>query len=304
MQRNYHEGHGVPSNELRIITLIGTFYVMLDCVNVILRLNNLKSVKIRVNTLSFYLKFKSMSLIKLLIIAFFVMFHVSLEACDDVTWQTKEPILIYTELWPPYQELDYNGNLSGIATTQIKSALNKAGVPYRIIQTPWARAMYTIENQKNTLIFSISRTPPREKKYAWLHKIGRERTFLVALKDSKIKLNTLHDALRYRIGLKRDDATNEYFENLGFNEKRNLVYVSSSVQALSLIKKGRIDFYPVTESSFRSNMRNRAFKKDQFEFIYELPQFNVDLYLATSINSDKQFIDKITSLFACYQGEF
>ena len=89
------------------------------------------------------------------------------------------------------------------------------------------------------------------------------------------------------------------FLDLSFDPKVNIIYVNNSEQALYLHTKGRGDFYPIKNSRFMPMINKSGLNSGLFAFIYELKEFEVDLYLAENIQSEKSFIDKIKRAFVC-----
>jgi len=211
-------------------------------------------------------------------------------------------LTIYSEIWPPFQTLDENGDLSGIATNQIKQILNAANVPFEIKPLPWARALHLVNLQHNSLIYSLSRITERESLYHWIYKVGHVKTFILSLSHrTDIKLVKETDLKQYTLILKRHEATNQYFLDLGFDPNINIIYVNNSEQALHLLAKGRGDIYPITESGFMPAVNQSGLSSGLFSLTYELKNFEVDLYLAAHIQSDKAVIDKLKQLFKCYK---
>ena len=213
-----------------------------------------------------------------------------------------DKLTIYSEVWPPYQTLNDQGFLAGLATKQVKNAFQAANIPFEIKLMPWARALHFSKLNKNTLIYSLSRTKQREFKFHWIHKLGHVKTSLVSLAErSDLKLTNKTDLKKYTLILKRHEAANQYFLDLGFDPQLNIIYVNNSEQALHLLAKGRGDFYPITGSGFMPAVNKSGLSSDLFALIYELKEFEVDLYLAAHIQSEKPFIDKIKRAFACYK---
>lgn len=221
-------------------------------------------------------------------------------ACDAQSPSLQKPITIFTELWPPYQELDEKGQLSGIATQKIKQVLDNSHTPYTISTMPWPRALQLTKQTKNSLLYSLSRTIERESQFHWIYAIDHVRTHLVSLAGRKdIVIDKLDDLLNYTLILKRNDATNSFFINLGFMPNENIIFVNDSEHALKLIAKGRADFYPMVQASFNKALETYPEFVGKFALAFELKPFQVELYLATSKLSDDAFVAYMKNLFNC-----
>ncbi len=241
-----------------------------------------------------------MVFIKRILCLVITLFDQSVLACEIPVTSQKAPITIFTELWPPYQELDQNDRLSGIATQKITPILDSNNISYTINVMPWARALQLAKQTKNSLIYSISRTTERESQYHWIYAIDQVRTYLVSLAGRKdMLINKLEDILNYTLILKRDDATNNFFLNLGFVPNKNIIFVNDSEHALRLIAKGRADFYPMVHASFQKALETYPEFIEQFELAFELKPFQVELYLATDRLSDEAFVSDMKKVFHC-----
>jgi len=216
------------------------------------------------------------------------------EAIDKIS------LTIYSELWPPFQHYE-NGIFTGTATRQVKSSLDQVNWPYRIEVVPWARALASVKANKNSLIFSISRTKQRESDFFWIARLGIVKTkILVASNRKDIIINKLEDIKNYRLILKRHEASSEYFYDLGFHPKNDIIYVNNSEQALELLQIGRADIYPITESNFTPTLNKTKLKNEQFNFVFDLIDLNFELYIAANINSDPMVVKRLKQLFIDY----
>jgi polar amino acid transport system substrate-binding protein len=232
-------------------------------------------------------------------------FFICLTACANANEAIdKIPLTIYSELWPPFQQYE-NGKFSGKATRQVKATLAQANWPFKIMVSPWARALASVKETKNTMIYSISRTKQRELKFHWIARLGIVKTkLLIASKRKDIIINKLTDIKKYRIIIKRHDASSEYFYKLGFHPKKDIIYVNNSEQALELLQIGRADIYPIVESGLSPSVNKTDYNAKQFTFVYDLIDLNFELYLAANINSDPLMVEKLQQLFIEFKDSF
>lgn len=80
----------------------------------------------------------------------------------------SQDLVLYTENYPPYNYLDENGGVAGLATQKVRQVMEESGLTYEIRLVPWTRAVYHVRTQDNALIYSMTRTPKRENDYDWL----------------------------------------------------------------------------------------------------------------------------------------
>lgn len=107
-----------------------------------------------------------------------------------MAWATSpvhaEPLIIYTENYPPYNLLDDEGDVVGLATEKVHQVMEATGLDYEIKLVPWARAVHFTQNNSNALIYSITRTPAREDSFDWLVPLA-ESSFYVFNRDKDIR---------------------------------------------------------------------------------------------------------------------
>lgn len=86
---------------------------------------------------------------------------------DAPQWSVY-PLRIYTEDRPPFNYLGRDGEVTGVSTEIVRAALKQAGMDAPILVFPWARSFSLARTRPNSLVFSIVRSPAREKQFVWL----------------------------------------------------------------------------------------------------------------------------------------
>ena len=95
----------------------------------------------------------------------------------------SQEIKVVTVLMPPYQTQLPNGSIGGSATEIVKSMFEVTGDKPIIQAFPWARTYKLASSEPNTLIYSIARTPEREKKFNWVGNMEEEKIFFWGIKN-------------------------------------------------------------------------------------------------------------------------
>lgn len=112
---------------------------------------------------------------------------------------------VVTTEYPPYSYTDETGSVSGISTAIVSALPTKLNVDVPIHSYPWSMAYRTALEKKNTLIYSMVRTPEREELFEWVGVIVQGASFLYSLKGREdIRLHHLSDAEPYTIGVVRN----------------------------------------------------------------------------------------------------
>ena len=133
-----------------------------------------------------------------------------------------QTIQIVTEEYPPYN-YEENGNIAGVSTDVVNAVLKEVKSKARINLYPWPRAYDMALNNENTMIYSISRTVEREHLFKWVGEVAPANNFLFSLKTrTDIKVHTLDDARKYKIGTVLDDVADLYLIKKGFVAGKNI----------------------------------------------------------------------------------
>lgn len=208
------------------------------------------------------------------------------------------PISIYSEIWPPFQIRDRNGILTGPATDQVKAVLDEADLEYDIQPMRWARALNLIKLKPNALVYSISRTPEREKQFYWIARLGRVHTKLLSLSENNDIISHPRELKNYVIALKRSEASLDYFLELGLIPEKNIIFVNDTEQALRLLSRGRIDFYPISASGLKPSLESTGYHSSKFKYVYYFEELSFDFYIAANKESNPKFIKYLRQVFS------
>lgn len=144
-----------------------------------------------------------MHLNKILVCIVFILLCFSLALAQD-----PDNILYMTENYPPYNFVE-NGQLKGISVDLMVLMLEKLGSKktredIRIF--PWPRGYQGVLNRPNTSLFAMTRTEEREKLFNWVGPFYAEKIVLIARKSRQIKISSIKDLVRYKIGVVSKDV--------------------------------------------------------------------------------------------------
>ena len=110
-------------------------------------------------------------------------------------------------------------------------------------------AQYSLAKDKpNTAIFSIGRNHSRESLFQWVGVIAPARFYLFARPErDELKLESLEQAKRYRVGTFPKTVREQYLLEKGFLMDKNLISIYDYGRLFDLLKLGRIDFWAMNE---------------------------------------------------------
>ena len=188
-------------------------------------------------------------------------------------------LVLLTENFPPYN-MAKNGknfaqdeNINGIAVDIVREMFKRAEITYSLtLRFPWAR-IYKIALEKPGYgVFVMARLPDRENLFKWVGPLGPDDWIMLAKADSKISLETLDDARKYKIGAYKGDAIAETLAKQGLNP---IVVLRDQDNAKKLVS-GQIDLWATGDPAGRYLAR-----QDGVTGLKTVLRFNsAELYLA------------------------
>ncbi len=165
-----------------------------------------------------------------------------------------EQIQIVTENLKPLNYLEGN-EVKGSSTQIVRKLLQESGLTGSIQVYPWARSYAMALRQKNTLIYTINRTPERESKFKWIGLTASKKynSSLYKLKSNHhIQATNLEGAKAYTVGVNIGDVNHELLKSEGFEY---ISAVSQRSQSIKMLMRNRIDLivgsYPILWEEFK-----------------------------------------------------
>ncbi|MEJ5058488.1 MULTISPECIES: substrate-binding periplasmic protein [unclassified Pseudomonas] len=142
-----------------------------------------------------------------------LLFISTAQAADSPADNPDTDIVLLTENFPPYN-MAKNGknfaqgeNIDGIATDIVREIFKRTDITYSLtLRFPWERVYKLALENPGYGAFVMARLPDRERLFKWVGPIGPDDWIMLAKADSKITLETLDDARKYKIGAYKGDA--------------------------------------------------------------------------------------------------
>lgn len=156
------------------------------------------------------------------------------------------PLRVVTEELPPYN-MTQDGQLTGLSTDVVQAALKEAGVQAPIKIMPWARAYDMALNEEGVLIYSITRTPQREKFFKWVGVIAPTQWALFAQASRHVPVERLDDARKLQVATVNEDAGEQYLISKGFELGKNLQSNAKYATNYEKLRLGRVDLWIANE---------------------------------------------------------
>ena len=168
-------------------------------------------------------------------------------ACLGVVSSAQaESLKILTEEFPPYNYTE-NGKITGFSTDVIRAVLKEVKLDGEFQSMPWARAYDIAKNADSVLIYTIGRTPQREKLFKWVGVIAPIQYYLYSLPQRKLVFEQLDQALPFQIATVNEDVGEQFLISKGFVKGKNLQSSVKYELNYEKLKRGRVDLWIMTD---------------------------------------------------------
>ncbi|WP_222435645.1 substrate-binding periplasmic protein [Fluviispira vulneris] len=222
---------------------------------------------------------------RFLILLFSLFFFIHLHASTKIT--------AVTEHYPPYNMIE-NESIVGVSVEIMQELFKRAKVDYTLNIYPWAHSYKLALEEPNTVVFATSRSPVRENLFKWVGPIGESNWVFFKKKGSEIKINTLEDAKKYKIGGYNDDATAEYLKKNGFISGKSLILANNEVQNAFKLEAGRIDLWAT--GALLGPYISKSEKTGNIVEVFTIKKS--ELYAAFNKRTDDALIKKLNDLLS------
>lgn len=203
---------------------------------------------------------------------------------------------VVTEIFPPYQ-YEVAGRVVGSAAEIVEQVLARSGINAEITPMPWSRAYTTARKEKNVLIFSMQRTPEREKLFHWIGPVGKLNMALITLHPKPgIYINHITDAHNYLVAVNRFSAPHDFLLRNGFAEDKNLYVFATLAEEINLLINNKVDFIFTDPNAIAFKLTEKGYEQDKLKVMLWEPQLSKNVYLAANLLTDKQWLHRITAV--------
>jgi polar amino acid transport system substrate-binding protein len=154
-------------------------------------------------------------------------------------------LTLTTEEYPPFNfSKDGGKTITGSATDVMNEVLKRTGIKATISLYPWERAYQSALDDKNTCVYSATRTEAREKLFKWVGPLASDSWTLYAKADSPITAASLDDVKKYSIGGYQGDAKAIFLKEKGLKLEETM----KDEQNVKKLDAGRIDLWAASSS--------------------------------------------------------
>jgi len=207
----------------------------------------------------------------------------------------SQELIAVTEILPPFQYKQNNGQLTGYSVEVMQRLYAIAGDDVKTQILPWGRAYKTALERPNTIIYSITRSKFREDKFIWGGRLRHENLHVWALSEKNIKpLTKLTDINQFKIALSRQSNAAQYLSSKGIN---SISSMGNSELPLTLLYLKRVDFVVGSKLSLDSRTASMGLDSDKLTSVFKLNEEDFSMHFAFSKGTLKSTVERYKVAF-------
>ncbi len=205
---------------------------------------------------------------------------------------TKDNFKIITEDFPPYNFRDSEGVVQGISTDLVRELCKRMGHVKKFEFKEWSEAYnYTIATPE-TMLYSVTRTPMREKLFKWVGPLVPIKLVFMARKDRQLQIENLADARQVnKIGTYVDDFSEQFLISKEF---RNIESIKDNRENLRKLIDKEIDLWIVNEPT-GNHLAQLSKQLEEIETVHVIQEEY--MYLAFNSETDDAIVNQWQEVF-------
>ncbi|OPZ77735.1 MAG: Arginine-binding extracellular protein ArtP precursor [Alphaproteobacteria bacterium ADurb.Bin438] len=176
---------------------------------------------------------------------------------------------LLTEDYPPFNYKE-GSDMRGISVDILSEILKKAGSKLTVKDInllPWANSYKKVQEEKDTMLFVMTRSEARENLFKWVGPVSPSRVVLFAKKGSGITINSYEDVKAHSVGAIRDDITEQLLVENGID--RTTLDLSSTTEAhIKKFNAGRFELLADAEIVGKWRYKSAGLSPDDLEVVF------------------------------------
>lgn len=203
---------------------------------------------------------------------------------------SRDPVVFTEELAPVhYTE---NGEIVGIATDIVRSIFKQVGLQPYILSYPWKRTYINVLHTPGSFVYTINRTPDREKLFQWIGPILHKRTYLYRFAfRNDIKVTSPADLKNYTTVVILGYALTKKLKDMGLSPARELIVTRNKQEQMRVFLKGRADLITGNEFTMARALAETGHCLD--EVVPVLLMNEKGYYLAANKATDPELVERL-----------
>ncbi len=157
----------------------------------------------------------------------------------------KKVLFVGADPYPPYQYIDEDGKLKGLDYEVIRDIIDKMGYDPLFIIKEWSVIEELLNIKKLDVVFQVTKTPEREKRYYFSEKLRDAIEVIVTSKDNVPSFTSMNEFVDYimknnlKLGVMKGYRYGEPIDSI---PERNKVPHTSTREILDSASSKQVDF--------------------------------------------------------------
>jgi ABC-type amino acid transport substrate-binding protein len=198
---------------------------------------------------------------------------------------------ILTEDYPPVT-FEKDGKTTGFVTDIVREIISRQNIPDNIQLISWNEAYNVALSNPNVVLFSVERTPEREKLFQWVGPVGQESAIFYSKKDSGIRINSMEEAKNIdSIATTTNWFTEQDLKSRGFT---NLVSSPLPTTNVTQLMNGDVQLSIFTDITATEIVKEAGYSMDDLEPVFTVS--STYFYIAMSFGTSPELVKKWQSV--------
>nr|WP_235978870.1 ABC transporter substrate-binding protein [Pseudomonas carbonaria] len=201
-------------------------------------------------------------------------------------------VVLLTENFPPFnmavddKNFARDDSIDGISADIVREVFKRAGIDYNLtLRFPWDRIYRLTLEKPDYALFSTTYTEERKPLFKWVGPLAKTSWVLLSAPGNNLRVNSLEEAGKYRVGAYRNDAVSQHLESLGLKPVNAL----RDLENARKLVKGEIDLWATTDPVGRF-----LAKQDGISGLQTVLRFNdAQLYLALNKDTPDEVVERL-----------
>ncbi|MWV15145.1 transporter substrate-binding domain-containing protein [Pseudomonas sp. L-22-4S-12] len=201
-------------------------------------------------------------------------------------------VILLTENFPPFnmsvdeKNFARDDNIDGISADLTREVFKRAGINYSLsLRFPWDRIYRLTLDKANYGLFSTTYTEERKPLFKWVGPLAKSEWVLLAPPGSDIKVASLKEAARYKIGAYKNDAVSQHLES----QKLKPINSLRDQENVAKLMGGQIDLWATTDPVGRYLARQEGVSGLQVVLRFN----SAELYLALNKETPDEVVERL-----------
>lgn len=202
-----------------------------------------------------------------------------------------------TENYPPANFFE-DDKLVGVSVDMLHEIWQRLDLPKKTIHVvPWARGYREVEQDSNSMLFTMSRTKERDSHFKWVGPVFSSTHVLVAKIKTPIEISKQSDMFNYNVSTVRGDISEKSLKEIDFPNHK-MAKVANVKQAFLMLKNDRVELVMLSIHGLHHVLAELHESRNRYKVVWEVNK--IGNYYAFNkatpdklINAFQQVLDSI-----------